>query len=215
MNNKFYHKEGFYLKKNLKRGISIKNIYLLLMPLLILTTILILSLQNTISQAQENNIPNFIEMESKHVQEERFSILFPSIPRKTIINLGAKGEKITNYQADDDTGLYTFSLGETKESINDKKTQKHYIKNLFDTLFSTGEDTDLYNCEQSDEYPYTLEYTYTSTHTGFEIIHTGVIFLIDNKTYVKATLLCPTILLESVEKFFENYNDFIYSLEIK
>lgn len=185
------------------------------MALLILMTIFFL--QNTISQAQENNIPNFIEMTSRYVQEDKISITFPTIPRKTVVNSETAGYevKITNYQADDDTGLYTFSLGEIKDPINDKQTQKNYIKSLFDTLFSAGENTTLYDSKQSDEYPYTLEYLYSSTHTGFDVIHVGLISLIDNKTYIKATLLCPVILLESTDEFFENYNNFINSLEIK
>ena len=190
-----------------------KNVFLLSIPLVILA-ILFLP-QNNVTRAQENKIPNFIEMESKHVQEERFAILFPSIPRKTIVDSETEGVKITNYQADDDTGLYTFSLGELKDSINDKQAQKNYIKNLFDTLFSTGENTTLYDSKQTDEYPYTLEYLYSSTHTGFDVIHVGLISLIDNKTYIKATLLCPVILLESTDEFFENYNNFINSLKIK
>lgn len=203
------------MKKILKREISIKNIYLLLMSLLILMTIFFL--QNTISQAQENNTPNFIEMESRYVQEDKFSITFPTIPRKIVVHSETEGYggKTTNYQANDETGLYTFSLGELKDPINDKQTQKYFIKNLFDTLFSAGEDAELYDCEESDEYPYPLQYIYTSTHEGIGIIHIGMISFIDNRTYIKITLLCPVILLENMDKFFENYSNFLESLYIK
>ena len=165
-------------------------------------------------QAQQTISPSFTEMKSKFVDEEKFSITFPSIPRKTTITPSIDGEKltITSYQSDDGIGLYTFSFGELDKPLPDESSKKFFVENLFKSLVSAAANPQVYTQEQSNKMPYDLSYLYKSKFRGTDWLHMGMIFLVNDSTYIKITLIYPVEKMEIADK---KYSKFLNSLRIK
>jgi trans-2-enoyl-CoA reductase len=153
-------------------------------------------------------------MESKFIDDEKFSIVFPSIPRRVTFIQVLEGQKINivSYQADDGIGLYTFSIGVLEEILSDELARKSYIEGVFRSLFSGAIDGKIYTLEQSNKNPYEISYLYTSVFKDIDWAHMGMIFLLDENTYIKITLIYP---LEKIEIANEKYSEFLNSLKIK
>jgi hypothetical protein len=164
--------------------------------------------------SKQNIPPSFIEMESKLIDDEKFSIVFPSIPRRTTIKQTLEGQKINivSYQADDGIGLYTFSIGVSEEILSNELAKKSYVEKVFRSLFSGAIDGKIYTLEQSNKKPYEISYLYTSVFKGVDWAHMGMIFLLDENTYVKITLIYP---MEKIDIAIEKYSEFLNSLKIK
>ena len=144
------------------------------------------------------------------VDEKEFSITFPSTPTKNVVNV-TEGMVITNYQASDGEGLYTFSLGEMDKTIRDE-IKESFLENMFQNLLSTAPETKVYTKDISYERTYFLSYTYTSKLHQGDWIHTGMIFFVDDNSYMKITLIYPKNLIDEAEK---KYTEFLNSLKLK
>jgi hypothetical protein len=181
---------------------------------LIIVYLLITLLGFSQGYAQQNTSPSFTYMESKFIDEEKFSITFPSISRRTTITQTVEGQKlnITSYQADDGIGLYTFSIGELEKSLPDESAKKFFVENLFKSLVSTATGAKIYTQEQANKNPYNLSYLYTSKLYGIDWVHMGMIFLLNKSAYIKITLIYP---VEKIETAYKKYLEFLNSLKIK
>jgi len=167
------------------------------------------------NQGQAQNIsPSFTKMESRFIDEEKFSITFPSIPRKMTITQAMKGQKlnIASYQADDGIGLYAFSFGELEKALTNEPTKKLFVENLFKSLVSTASGAKIHTQEQANKNPYNLSYLYTSKLHGVDWAHMGMIFLVTESVYIKITLIYP---IERIEIADKKYSEFLGSLKIK
>jgi len=166
------------------------------------------------SEPSQNNLPSFIEMESKYIDDEKFSLVFPSIPRRVMFKQILEGQKINivTYQADDGIGLYTFSIGALEGILSGEPARKSYVEEVFRALFSGAPDGKIYTLEQSSKNPYEISYLYTSVFKGIDWAHRGMIFLLNENTYIKITLIYP---LEKIEIANEKYSEFLNSLKIK
>jgi hypothetical protein len=166
------------------------------------------------SEPSQNNLPSFIEMESKYIDDEKFSLVFPSIPRRAMFKQILEGQKINivTYQADDGIGLYTFSIGALEGILSGEPARKSYVEEVFRALFSGAPDGKIYTLEQSSKNPYEISYLYTSVFGGIDWAHRGMIFLLNENTYIKITLIYP---LEKIEIANEKYSEFLNSLKIK
>ncbi|MBU4349186.1 hypothetical protein KJ599_02565, partial [bacterium] len=119
---------------------------------------------------------------------------------------------IVSYQADDGIGLYTFSIGALEGILSGEPARKSYVEKVFRALFSGAIDGKIYTLEQSSKNPYEISYLYTSVFMGIDWAHMGMIFLLDENTYIKITLIYP---LEKIEIANEKYSEFLNSLKIK
>ena len=166
------------------------------------------------SESLQNILPYFIEMESKFIDDEKFSLVFPSIPRRTTFKQILEGQiiNIISYQADDGIGLYTFSIGALEGILSGEPARKSYVEEVFRSLFSGAIDGKIYTLEQSSKNPYEISYLYTSIFKGIDWAHMGMIFLLNENTYIKITLIYP---LEKIEIANEKYSEFLNSLKIK
>lgn len=166
------------------------------------------------SESSQNILPSFIEMESKYIDDEKFSLVFPSIPRRATVKQILEGQiiNIVHYQADDGIGLYTFSIGVLEGILPDEPARKSYVEEVFRSLFSGAIDGKIYSLEQSSKNPYEISYLYTSVFRGIDWAHRGMIFLLNENTYIKITLIYP---LEKIEIANEKYLEFLNSLKIK
>jgi len=166
------------------------------------------------SESSQNTLPSFIEMESKFIDDEKFSLVFPSIPRRATVKQILEGQiiNIVTYQADDGIGVYTFSIGALEGILPDEPARKSYVEEVFRSLFSGAIDGKIHILEQSSKNPYEISYLYTSIYKGIDWAHMGMIFLLNENTYIKITLIYP---LEKIEIANKKYLEFLNSLKIK
>jgi len=130
------------------------------------------------SESSQNTLPSFIEMESKFIDDEKFSLVFPSIPRRATFKQILEGQiiNIVTYQADDGIGVYTFSIGALEWILPDEPARKSYVEEVFRSLFSGAIDGKIHILEQSSKNPYEISYLYTSIYKGIDWAHMGMIF---------------------------------------
>jgi len=166
------------------------------------------------SVPSQNILPSFTEMESKFIDDEKFSLVFPSIPRRTTGTQILEGQtiNIVHYQADDGIGVYTFSIGALEGILPNEPARKSYVEEVFRLLFSGVIDGKIYNLKQSNKNPYEISYLYTSVYRDIDWAHRGRIFLLNENTYIKITLIYP---LEKIEIANVKYLEFLNSLKIK
>jgi hypothetical protein len=96
--------------------------------------------------------------------------------------------------------------------LSNELAKKSYVEKVFRSLFSGAIDGKIYTLEQSNKKPYEISYLYTSVFKGVDWAHMGMIFLLDENTYVKITLIYP---MEKIDIAIEKYSEFLNSLKIK
>lgn len=158
--------------------------------------------------------PSFTELDSNLVDTDGFSIAFPSNPRRAVVNQKAGDEnlRIETYQAGDGVGMYAVSYGQLDAALRGVSQKKEFVRNLFKGLVSTAKNAQVHTEHQSDQMPFDLSYLYTSDFHGDTLAHMGMVFLVDDKAYIKITLVYPE---SRVDEATEKYTQFLNTLQLK
>ncbi len=108
--------------------------------------------------------------------------------------------------------MYAFSYGRLSSVLKGGSQQKEFVRDLFKGLLSTAKNAQTHTEHQSDRMPFDLSYLYTSDFHGDTLAHMGMLFLVDDKAYIKITLVYPA---SRVDEAAEKYTRFLNTLQLK